>query len=365
MAVVNAIALILIIVGGLNWGLVGAFDFNLVEAIFGAGSALTTLIYILVGVAAIYSLLLDIAASPQRNGNRLGDGGIRSLKVATALVACVLALGGQANAEPKKVWELTGLKTPESAVADLNLGVIYVSNVGGDPVAKDGNGSISQVSPDGRMIQADWITGLDGPKGLALHDGRLYVADIDQLVEIDVKAGKILNRYAAENAKFLNDVAAGPEDYVYVSDMATNTIWRLAAGKFEPWLQSNDLKGPNGLTVQGDKLIVAAWGTIDGEGFATSVPGSLLEVSLADKSIKNLGDGKPVGNLDGLVALDASSFLVTDWVAGGLFRIDADGKAKKILPLPSGSADIGYVAESRTILIPLMKDNKLQAFTLE
>jgi uncharacterized membrane protein YuzA (DUF378 family) len=58
MKALNAIALVLIIVGGLNWGLVGLFDFNLVAAIFGTDSWFTNLVYILVGLAAIYAFVL-------------------------------------------------------------------------------------------------------------------------------------------------------------------------------------------------------------------------------------------------------------------------------------------------------------------
>jgi uncharacterized membrane protein YuzA (DUF378 family) len=50
------IALILLIVGGLNWGLVGLFDFDLVAAIFGMMSALSRIVYIIVGLSAIYTL---------------------------------------------------------------------------------------------------------------------------------------------------------------------------------------------------------------------------------------------------------------------------------------------------------------------
>ena len=50
----NAVALVLVIVGALNWGLVGLFDFNLVAELFGVDSALSNLVYILVGVAGIY-----------------------------------------------------------------------------------------------------------------------------------------------------------------------------------------------------------------------------------------------------------------------------------------------------------------------
>lgn len=53
----NILTLLLIIVGGVNWGLVGAFEFDLVAAIFGQGSGLTRLVYILVGLSALYQLI--------------------------------------------------------------------------------------------------------------------------------------------------------------------------------------------------------------------------------------------------------------------------------------------------------------------
>jgi uncharacterized membrane protein YuzA (DUF378 family) len=47
-------ALVLIVIGGINWGLVGFFDYNLVDSLFGVGSALARIVYGLVGLAAIY-----------------------------------------------------------------------------------------------------------------------------------------------------------------------------------------------------------------------------------------------------------------------------------------------------------------------
>lgn len=54
----DVIALILVIIGALNWGLVGFFEYNLVDGIFGAGSVVARIIYALVGIAGIYSLSL-------------------------------------------------------------------------------------------------------------------------------------------------------------------------------------------------------------------------------------------------------------------------------------------------------------------
>lgn len=58
MTALNNIALALIIIGGLNWGLVGLFDLDLIAALFGVDSWFSNLLYIVVGVAALYSLYL-------------------------------------------------------------------------------------------------------------------------------------------------------------------------------------------------------------------------------------------------------------------------------------------------------------------
>lgn len=50
----DVLAAILLVVGGLNWGLVGAANFDLVATLFGAGSPLASVVYLLVGVSALY-----------------------------------------------------------------------------------------------------------------------------------------------------------------------------------------------------------------------------------------------------------------------------------------------------------------------
>lgn len=57
MKFINCIALTVVIIGAINWGLIGFFDWNLVDAIFGAGSLLSRIIYGLVGICGIYSLM--------------------------------------------------------------------------------------------------------------------------------------------------------------------------------------------------------------------------------------------------------------------------------------------------------------------
>lgn len=276
----------------------------------------------------------------------------------------LLVLPGCSDAsEPVKLWELAGFETPESVLPGGDGKTLFVSNVSGAPDQKDAKGFISKMSPEGKVITLKWVDGIDAPKGMALHGGKLYVSNIDELVEIDEASGKITQRYKGEGGKFFNDLAVDKDGRIYVADTGTNRIYRLEGGKLDVWLESPGLKNPNGLLVVGDNLIVAAWGTMT-DGWATKVPGHLLSVSLADKSIANLGDGTPVGNLDGLEPLGDSAYLVSDWMSGKVFRIASSGKADVLLSLNPGTADLGYDAKSRTMFLPMMKDNKVIAYRI-
>lgn len=279
-----------------------------------------------------------------------------------AAIAFAVSMTASAAAEaPTKLWEATGFEQPESVKTDPASKAIYVSNVAGTPGGRDGNGYISKLNLDGTVDNLKWVTGLDAPKGLALSGGKLYAADLDKLVEIDVATAKITKKYEATGVEILNDVAADGEGRIYVSDWTGNAIWRLDNGTFEKWVASDELKNPNGVLVEGDNLIVASWGAMAAD-FSTKVPGSLLSIKIADKTISKLGNGKPVGNLDGLERFDADSYLVSDWVAGKLFQISPSGDAKELLSLSQGSADLTYNAETRTAIIPLMVDGKVVAY---
>jgi uncharacterized protein len=63
----DKVVYLLLVVGGLNWGLVGAFEFNLVDTIFGEGSALSRIVYVLVGLAALYGLYVFVNMLSRRD----------------------------------------------------------------------------------------------------------------------------------------------------------------------------------------------------------------------------------------------------------------------------------------------------------
>lgn len=287
---------------------------------------------------------------------------ITSLLLATTLVAVASIPSLGLAAELKEVWRAEGLRQPESVLFDPERNVLYVSNVDGGPTDKDGKGYIAKLMPDGKAVAAEWVTGLNAPKGLALSGDRLYVADIDRLVVIDIDTGEIAKIYEAPDAKFLNDVVVGKDGRVFVSDTLTDTIYALDGDTFGVWLNSGDLAAPNGLYADNDKLIVASWGK--GE-MMSAKPDHLRTVDLDSKEIANLGDGTPIGNLDGLAPDGNGDFLVTDWVAGALFRVEPSGKAEKLLDLNQGTADLFYRHDEKLVMIPFMNDGVLVAYRLE
>ncbi|MGH6736258.1 MAG: SMP-30/gluconolactonase/LRE family protein [Methyloceanibacter sp.] len=286
------------------------------------------------------------------------------MRLILGLVLTLILVNAAHAAGPKLIWEAKGLAQPESVVYDPVTDVFYVSNINGAVMQKDGNGFITRIKPNGTILEREWVKGLNAPAGLALRDRTLYVADVDELVEINAASGRIAKRHKANGAIFLNDVAVAEDGTVYVTDTPMNAIWRLKDGAFEPWFADDALKGPNGLLVQGDKLIVASFGRMPSQGQKQELAG-LLAVTIEDQSVTPLGKGEPIGNLDGLEALEPGVYLVTDWAAGALYRIDSKGKADQLINLNQGSANLTLIPGTNTVLIPMMLDNTLAAYRLE
>lgn len=291
---------------------------------------------------------------------------IKKIKFLISLLFSYAILINSVNAQDNSLtlnWELDGLKNPESVIYDPKLNHLYVSNVNGSPVEKDGNGYISIVSLDGKIINEKWITGLNAPKGLALHGRTIYTADIDEVVVINIDNGRITNKFKVDDAKFLNDVTISKNGDVYISDMALDRIHILTEDNFSIWIESPELEGPNGLHAEDNEIILGSWGVMT-DGFATDTPGHLKRISISDKTINSIGDGSSVGNLDGVESDNNNGFYVTDWMNGKLFHITSSGDAHELLDLPQGSADHEVIMRKNLILIPLMMDNKLLSYTI-
>lgn len=283
------------------------------------------------------------------------------------VLALFVVSAGAADVKP--AWTAKGFKKPESALYVAAEKAIFVSNLDGDPGGKDGKGFISKLDADGKVVKIDWLTGLDAPKGLAYAQGRLFVADIDQLVEIDVKSAAIAKRYPAPGAKGLNDVALEPRSRfknqtarAYVSDKPGNAIWYLGDGKFAELVHDEAFANPNGLLVEGENLQIASWGAADAEG-KVETPGWIKTMALDEEGIADRFNALPLGNLDGLEADGQGGYWVSDWMAGKILRVAADGTSTVWLHLERGTADIGIVP-GKWLLVPMMLNDEVRAYRL-
>ena len=279
-------------------------------------------------------------------------------------VLCAFIAKGTEAAE---IWSVEGFSNPESVEYDPAHARYYVSNVDGNPTEADGAGFISIIGEDGALIEAQWVTGLNAPKGLVLSEGTLYASDIDHLVAIDVESGAVTGRYPAEGAQFLNDVDVSNDGRVFVTDMFTNAIYVFDGNSLDLWLRDDDLWHPNGIRFDGDRLIIAAWGDEILDDFTTPTPGHLIAVDLDTRAISPLGSGEAVGNLDGLARDGEGNWIVSDWIAGAIFRIDASGNAELLMDLNQGSADIDVTLHEGTlyVVVPMMNDNRVVSYSLE
>jgi sugar lactone lactonase YvrE len=283
----------------------------------------------------------------------------------------------------EKIWETPAqFKTPESVIYEPNENVLFVSSIDGAPNGKDKQGFISKVSPlNGSIIELNWVTSLDAPKGMAVvnntNNSSLYVSDITDLVEVDANSGKIINRYNAPGSGFLNDVASDNQGHVYVSDTVTNTIYRLDTknlgnnsnnnndASLQVWLQTPELNGPNGLYVDdtNNRLIVVSFGAFSNPG------GSIRVVDLQNRTMSSLGEegtAVPIGGLDGVEADSTGRYYyVTDNPAGKLYVVNSNGTGYETLDLQKqGTADLGTILDQNMIIIPMMQENKLEAFRI-
>lgn len=246
------------------------------------------------------------------------------------------------------------LKVPESVLYDEARDILFISNINGSPLEKNGAGFISKVTLEGEIENLKWVTGLNAPKGSGIWQNKLYVTDIDELIEIDIETATILNKYSAENAVFLNDITVDDSGNVYVSDMSdkNNVIYKFFDGILEVWLQNEQITSPNGLFVENGKLIIGT-----GDGF-------LKAVDLNDKSITTIAE---TGfSIDGVQKIDSGNFLASDW-QGRTAYISSGGDVKVLMNTAESninSADIEFIPEKKLLLIPTFFDNRVMAYEL-
>jgi sugar lactone lactonase YvrE len=243
------------------------------------------------------------------------------------------------------------LKVPESVLYDPLRHVLYVSNINGKPLDRDGNGFLSRLSLDGIIEKLIWITGFDAPKGMALDNDTLYVTDIDRFHEVNIARARIVKTRAVEGAQFLNDIAMDQSGVVYVSDMKANRLYVFTGGAITPWLDFDGYTGINGMLFFEGSLYVGS-----DQGLLAVLP-ETKEVSLAIPLS---------GGIDGLKTLSDGRFIVSDWK--GKIQVIAPDREPVVLQDTSdmkiNAADMEYIAEKKLLLVPTFFDNRVVAYGL-
>ena len=251
----------------------------------------------------------------------------------------------------KQVWESSDdvLKTPESVIYDEEKDVIFVANINGNPSEKDGNGFISVLNSDGTVKELKWVEGLNAPKGMAIYEGKLFVSDIDELIEIDIDKKKVTNSYDAPDAIFLNDVAACKNGMIFVTDTRTIKVHVLQDGKLKVWMEGEPLQNPNGLFTEKGQLYIG--------------DRNIYKVDIASKEMTKVVED--AAGVDGLEKTNKGEFVFSNWP--GRIWIHRKGKNVKLLDTTEqeiNTADLDYSSKLDLVIVPTFYDNRIVAYKI-
>ena len=249
-------------------------------------------------------------------------------------------------------WESDSLlKVPESVLFDKANQILYVSNIDGtDPWKVDGKGSIAKVGLDGKIIAAEWVSGMNAPKGMGIYNSKLYVADLGNISVIDIASGKIEKTIAIQGATGLNDISIDPNGVIYVTEYLSKKLYKVVNEKAE--LIAENLTQPNGVLFHNNELFL-----LDGTG--------MFKVN-ADKSLAKIADGME-GGVDGIENIEGNSFIVSCW-EGALWQVNADGTKQMLMDTRKekrSTADIGFDPATKTVYVPTFFRNTVVAYEVK
>ncbi|MDX1347847.1 MAG: hypothetical protein R3189_06325 [Thiomicrorhabdus chilensis] len=255
-----------------------------------------------------------------------------------------------------------GFATPESMEYYADEDVYLVANINGSPFAKDDNGFISKVTPDGQVSELKWLDGesektaLNAPKGMAILNHRLYIADIDRIRVFSLPDGQQLKDIPVAGSTFMNGLSVAGENSLYATDSGmapgfkpsgTDALYRIATDGQVQKLRSGSLGHPNGVIADGENIIMVTLGSgqiyfLDGQGDS--------------QALMTL----PYNRLDGLLKLDDGRIITSSWAAKSIYAIHENYTIDTITDGLESPADLGYDSKRNRLLIPLfLKDEIL------
>lgn len=245
---------------------------------------------------------------------------VRSL-LPLVLLLCPLSLPAQT---PPDGHTIDGLDHPESVALDAENDVFYAANIGAKmaPSAKDGDGSIARLAPDGTVETAQYLPAPSGeatlhaPKGTVVLDGRLYTADIDRVVGFALEdRSRIAEvRLADRGVSFLNDIAVMDGQTLFASATNQGRIYRVDLQAGTATALDVEIPGVNGLAY------AASEGVLYAVNFGGDQGGQLWTLTLnADGAVEDTATRTLVegGRLDGIVLRPNERILISDWGVAG------------------------------------------------
>lgn len=276
-----------------------------------------------------------------------------------------------APAGPTRVTTVQGFLGPESVLYDSAQDVYFVSNINGNATARDDNGFISRLMPDGAVANLKFVEGgkdgttLNAPKGMALAGDTLWVADIDVARAFDAKTGASLDSVAVPDAVFLKDVTTTPNGAIYLTDTGIrfddlgnvlhpgpDRLYRIGPDRSVTVAARGDTLGwPNGIALDapGKRLVIVQYG---GKAVLAWKPG--------DKAPAVIAHGP--GAFDGVVVA-RGRILVSSWSDSTVSAYESGQEVKLITGVPS-PGDIGYDAKRNRILVPVVTGARVEIWQL-
>ncbi len=243
---------------------------------------------------------------------------------------------------------------------------VYVSNIGKElkPMDKDGDGYISLLNKKGEVINKNFVTGLNAPKGMALVGDTLYVADVDEVRGFDVKSKKQVFSLVFEGVNFLNDIATKGANTLLVSDTGSGKIYEVNT-KTKKHRVIAELVGANGVIYEGGKIYAVQLAGSAQNLFGGG--GKLVEIDTASGKAAELGGY--TGILDGIQKVGDTIYF-SDWVkfekTGVMRTYNLKTKAEGELTLEKigGPADFAVDKKAHKLWIPKMLEGKVLAVDL-
>jgi hypothetical protein len=267
------------------------------------------------------------------------------------------------------------MKVPESVRYDADLDAYFVSNVNGNPSQKDGNGFIAKVEAGNTSAMTMFVQSgkngatLNGPKGMAIVGDTLWVADIDYMRAFNKKTGAVIANVDLRPLKvsFLNDVVAGPDGSIYVTDTGIrfdekgamthpghDQIIKLIARKPTVAMKSDSaLKAPNGI----------AWDAVNGRFVLGPFNGQAVSAwKDGDTTVTTIASGP--GGYDGVEVLGDGRILVTSW-ADSSVQVFSNGAFHKVVGGVEGPADIGIDTKRNVLAVPRFNAGRVEYFAIK